>query len=246
MASENKKITEVYRFAPLSEYSFKQRFLIRLADLAFYFLINLIGKTIRFETEGWENFEAIEKAGRLPIYAFWHNRIFLGTYFFRRRGIVVITSQSFDGEYIARFIQRFGYGAVRGSSTRGGVAALVEMIRLMRDRRLPMGFTVDGPKGPKYVAKIGACLLAKKTGHPLMPFSVEAEKFWEIKSWDRLQIPKPFSRARLIIAAPIYVSSKANDEELEEKRQELQKSLDDLVERGIRWRENLNNFKKNR
>lgn len=235
MPRENKKIPEVYQFASLSGYSFKERFLIRLADFAFYFLINLIGKTVRFETEGWENFEAIERAGKVPIYTFWHNRIFLGTYFFRRRGIVVITSQSFDGEYIARFIQRFGYGAVRGSSTRGGVAALVEMIRLMK-KGLPMGFTIDGPKGPKYVAKIGACLLAKKTGNPLMPFAVEAEKFWQVKSWDNLQIPKPFTRARLIIAEPIYVAADANDEILENKRQELQKSLDELVKRGEQWR----------
>jgi hypothetical protein len=236
MPRKNKKIREVYAFASLSGYSFKQRWLIRLADFAFYLLINLIGKTVRFEREGWENFEAIEQSGRLPIYTFWHNRIFLGTYFFRRRGIVVITSQSFDGEYIARFIQRFGYGAVRGSSTRGGVAALVEMIRLMREG-LPMGFTIDGPKGPKYVAKIGACLLAKKTGNPLMPFVVEAEKFWHLKSWDNLQIPKPFSRARLIIAAPVYVPADAGDEVLENKRRELQKSLDELVTRGEKWRE---------
>jgi lysophospholipid acyltransferase (LPLAT)-like uncharacterized protein len=239
MPSKNKKIREVYRFASLDDYSLKQRWLIRLADYAFYFLINLIGKTVRFEpAEGWENFEAIERAGKLPIYTFWHNRIFLGTYFFRRRGIVVITSQSFDGEYIARFIQRFGYGAVRGSSTRGGVAALVEMIRLMR-ARLPMGFTIDGPKGPKYVAKIGACLLAKKTGNPLMPFAVEAEKFWQVKSWDNLQIPKPFSRARVFIAEPIYISPDAGDEALENKRLELQKSLDELVKRGEQWRESI-------
>ncbi|MDQ3800661.1 MAG: lysophospholipid acyltransferase family protein [Acidobacteriota bacterium] len=237
MPRKNKKFREVYRFASLSGYSFRQRWLIRLADFAFYCLINLIGKTVRFEKEGWENFEAIERAGKIPIYTFWHNRIFLGTYFFRRRGIVVITSQSFDGEYIARFIQRFGYGAVRGSSTRGGVAALVEMIRLMRDERLPMGFTIDGPKGPKYVAKIGACLLAKKTGNPMMPFSVEAEKFWQVKSWDNMQIPKPFSRARLIINEPIYVSADAGDEILENKRLELQKSLDELVARGEQWRE---------
>lgn len=241
MTDKTEKIKEVYRHAPLANYSFKEKFMIRAADRAFYFLINLIGKTIRFETVGWENFEAIENAGKIPIYTFWHNRIFSGTYFFRNRKIVVITSQSFDGEYIARFIQRFGYGAVRGSSTRGGASALVEMIRLMR-KGLPMAFTIDGPKGPRYVAKIGACLLAKKTGNPLMPFVVETEKYWEIKSWDRLQIPKPFTRARVIIAPPIYVSAEVDDDELENKRTELQNALDELVETGKQWRESPNNF----
>ncbi len=233
---ENIKNKEIYNPAPLSAYTLKQRVIIRLADFAFYVLISLIGKTLKYETEGWENFEAIEQSGKIPIYSFWHNRIFAGTYFFRNRGIVVITSQSFDGEYIARFIQRFGYGAIRGSSTRGGVKALVEMIRCMREG-LPMAFSVDGPKGPKYIAKSGACLLAKKTGNPMMPFSVECSKFWTVKSWDELQIPKPFSRVRVIISAPVYVSKNADEGEIEKKRQELQSKLDETVLIGQQWRE---------
>ncbi|CAN5373216.1 lysophospholipid acyltransferase family protein [soil metagenome] len=231
-----KNIEEVYKPASLSAFSFKQRVAIRLADWIFYLLISAIGKTLKFETEGWKNFESIVTAGKIPIYSFWHNRIFAGTYFFRNRGIVVITSQSFDGEYIARFIQRFGYGAVRGSSTRGGIGALVEMIRLMR-AGLPMGFTVDGPKGPKYVAKSGACLLAKKTGNPLMPFVVECEKFWSLKSWDNLQIPKPFSRVKVFIAESVYVSKTADDDEIEKKREELQSKLEEMVKVGQQWRE---------
>jgi lysophospholipid acyltransferase (LPLAT)-like uncharacterized protein len=236
MTEKSEKVQKVFEFSDLAKYSFKQRWTIRLADLAFYFLIKFIGKTVRFEVEGWENLEQIERDGKIPIYTFWHNRIFLGTYFFRHRRIVVMTSQSFDGEFIARFIQRFGYGAARGSSTRGGIKALAELIRLMRDG-LPAGFSIDGPKGPKYVAKAGACLLAKKSANPLFPFSLEAERFWEIKSWDNLQIPKPFTRAKVLIAAPIYVSADADEEELENKRLELQNTLDELVKRGVQWRE---------
>jgi lysophospholipid acyltransferase (LPLAT)-like uncharacterized protein len=234
----DEKIQQVFKPADLAAYSFKQRWLIRLADWAFYLLIKFIGKTVKVETEGTEHYEAVERAGKLPIICFWHNRIFLGTYFHRDRRIVVITSQSFDGEYIARFIQRFGFGAIRGSSTRGGVGALVEMVRLMKNG-LATAFSIDGPKGPVYVAKSGACLLAKKTGQPILPFLVEAEKFWEIKSWDRLQIPKPFTRARFFYTAPIYVAPDAGEEELEKKLEELQQSLDELVERGKRWRESL-------
>ncbi|HEY8561166.1 MAG TPA: lysophospholipid acyltransferase family protein [Pyrinomonadaceae bacterium] len=234
----DEKIQQVFKPADLSAYSVKQRLIIRLADWAFYLLIAFVAKTVKIETEGTQHYEAIEKSGKLPIICFWHNRIFLGTYFHRDRRIVVITSQSFDGEYIARFIQRFGFGAIRGSSTRGGVGALVEMIRLMKNG-LATAFSIDGPKGPRYVAKSGACLLAKKTGNPIVPFLVEAEKFWELKSWDRLQIPKPFTRARFFYAAPIYVAPDADDGEIERKRAELQASLDELVARGEKWRESL-------
>lgn len=231
----SKEKEKVYRFAALSEYSFKQRFLIRSADLAFFWLIKIIGKTIRFEIEGSENVGQIEKAGKIPIYATWHNRIFPSVYFLRNRGIVVITSKSFDGEYIARFIQRFGFGAARGSSTRGGTGALVKMIRLMRED-LPMCFTVDGPKGARYVAKTGALLLAKKTENPVLPFLIEPHKFWTVDSWDKLQIPKPFTRAKVFFAAPVYVEKTADETEIENKRRELQEKLDALIDFGKQWR----------
>ena len=232
------KIEKTYQSADLTAYPFGKRILIHLADRAFYLLIKYIGKTIRYETEDWENFENIERAGKIPIYSFWHNRIFAGTYFFRERGIVIITSQSFDGEYIARFIQRFGYGAVRGSSTRGGVGALVKMIRLSK-KKLPMGFSVDGPRGPRYVAKTGAVLLAKKTGNPLMPFVFECEKFWTLNNWDKMQIPKPFTRAKLFIGKPVYVAKDADEAEIENKRLELQKKLDEAAADGEQWRNSI-------
>ncbi|MGB8508475.1 MAG: hypothetical protein WCD76_08715, partial [Pyrinomonadaceae bacterium] len=105
-AGADKRVGRAYTFADLSDYAPKQRFLIRAADLAFYLLIQLIGRTVRWKVEGWEHWEEATRGGGLPIYTFWHDRVFLATYFWRRRGIVVMTSQSFDGEYIARFIQR--------------------------------------------------------------------------------------------------------------------------------------------
>lgn len=231
----SKEINKAYIRASLSNYPFKERLTIRFADWAFYLLIVTIGRTIRFEVAGWENFEAIAKVGKIPIYAFWHDRIFASTYFFRNRGIAVITSQSKDGEYIARFIQRLGYGAIRGSSTRGGVGALVEMIRSMR-QGAAMAFTVDGPKGPRYEAKSGAVLLAKKTGNPIMPFVVELKRFWTVGSWDKLQIPVPFTRARLTISEPIYVAPDSTDEDVQAKLTDLQASLDAMVSDGVNWR----------
>jgi lysophospholipid acyltransferase (LPLAT)-like uncharacterized protein len=220
-------IERAYTFADLSVYSLKERLLIRMADLALFVLIKLIGSTVRFEINGWEIWEEASRDG-VPIYTFWHNRVFLATYFWQHRRIVVMTSQSFDGEYIARFIQRFGYGAARGSSTRGGTGAIVEMVRLMR-ARCPTAFTIDGPRGPKYVAKMGAILLAKKTGRPILPFTITASRVWTAKnSWDQFQVPWPFTRARVDIAPPIYVAADADESILKAKRDELQRILDGI------------------
>lgn len=233
MPQQNDKF---YRFAPLVEYSLKQRITIRLADAAFFLAIKVLGASAKFEVCGIEHFEAITSANKTPIYTFWHDRIFLSTYFWKRRGIVVMTSKSFDGEYIARFIQRFGYGAIRGSSSRGGSRALVEMIKAMRDS-LPMAFTLDGPRGPKYEAKLGPVILAKKTGNPIMPFVIEAKHFWRAKSWDKMHVPKPFTQAAVFIGEPIYVDANADDAQIEGRLAELQRSLDQLVENGKNWRE---------
>jgi hypothetical protein len=222
------RVERAYRFAELSGYTFKERLLIRLADLVFYALVSILGRAARYRVEGWEHWEEATRAGGAPILAFWHNRIMLATYYFRHRRIVVMTSRSFDGEYIARFIQRFGYGAARGSSSRGGVGALVEMVRLQR-AGCPAGFTVDGPRGPRYVAKTGALLLAKKTGQPVLPFTVEPERYVEVGSWDGFRIPLPFTRAVVRIGAPLRVPADADDAALEQMRDRLQRALEELT-----------------
>jgi lysophospholipid acyltransferase (LPLAT)-like uncharacterized protein len=227
-----------YHFADLSSYSSKDRFLIRIGDLAFYFSIRLLGLTVRFEVEDYTHYEEVGRAGKLPIMAFWHEFIFLTTYWWRERGIVVLTSQSRDGEYIARFIQRLGYGAVRGSSTRGAVGAVIELARQLRGGRA-VGFVVDGPKGPRRKAKMGAVLLAKKTGHPVLPFVTAAHKCWRLSNWDRLQIPKPFTRAKIIVAAPIYVPADASDAMLDTFQAQLQSALEALDQRIEAWRASL-------
>lgn len=224
-----------YTFADLSAYPFKKRLLIRLADLVFYALINFVGLTTRYEIKGWEHYERVEREGFPGIHTLWHDCIYLAIYFWKRRGIVYMTSQSFDGEYIARFLQRFGFGAVRGSSTRGGVGAMVEMARLLR-AKIPVGFTVDGPKGPRRVAKMGAVLLAKKTGQPILPFNVTARRFWQANSWDKFEVPMPFSRALVEIAEPVYVPVDADNSVLQDKLNELQSKMDELNRRGLEWR----------
>jgi len=234
-STDEEAIARAFTFADLSSYPLKKRLLIRMADIVFYAIIRLIGSTIRYEVEGWENWEAATRNERQPIFTFWHNRVFLSIYFWQKRNIVVMTSQSFDGEYIARFIQRFGAGAARGSSTRGGTTALAEMERLLH-LGYPAAFTIDGPKGPRYVAKMGGVLLAKRTGQPILPFTITARRYWEAKgSWDRAQAPFPFTRARVDIAPPIFVPANAAEKELAAKRDELQAVLDELERRGVEW-----------
>ena len=193
-----------------------------------------VGKTLRWQAVDWKRLEQIHDSGKQWILAFWHGRIFLATYYFRQRGIVVLTSQNRDGEYIARVIQRFGYGVARGSSTRGSHRATVEALRAMINGK-DVGLAIDGPRGPRYVAKRGAAYLARKSGNPVVPFSLSVEKKWVMRSWDHFQVPKPFSRAVVIIGDPIYVKDDADEKEIGIVEERIQASLDELRERGDSW-----------
>jgi lysophospholipid acyltransferase (LPLAT)-like uncharacterized protein len=158
----------------------------------------------------------------------------MATYHFRNRGVVVMTSQNRDGDYIARVIEKFGYRAARGSSSRGSRGATIECLRAMKDGR-DLGITIDGPRGPRYVAKAGAAYLARKSGNPVVPFNISVEKKWVMRSWDHFQVPKPFSRAIVLIGNPIYVDASATEEQIEVVENQIQSSLDDLRDRGDSW-----------
>jgi len=207
------------------------RALVWLISTAGYLAIHAICCTVRFQVEGLEHYRGILESGRRIIYTFWHGRILLGTYYWRNHGIVVMTSRSREGDYIARFIRLFGYGAARGSSSRGSRRALVEMIRELR-RNADVAFTIDGPRGPRYVAKPGAAWLAARTGHAVMPFHVSCRNKWVLSSWDRFQIPKPFTQALMLIGEPIYVSKEATEQDLDAAQRRIQESLDTLRRRG--------------
>jgi lysophospholipid acyltransferase (LPLAT)-like uncharacterized protein len=189
-----------------------------------YRLISLLGATLRWRTDGLEHFDAILASGRQPIMAFWHGRILPATYYFRRRGIVVMTSENFDGEWIAGIIERFGYGTARGSTSRGGRKALLQLKRDMAGGR-GAGFTVDGPRGPAQVAQPGAVWLAKLTGNPVLPFHLEASRHWTLKTWDRTQIPKPYSMVSIAMGAPFHVDPDADAAGIESARQRLERQL---------------------
>jgi lysophospholipid acyltransferase (LPLAT)-like uncharacterized protein len=193
-------------------------------------LIAALCRTFRWKVDGAHHWDDVVRSGRQPILALWHGRIFAGLHYFRRRDVVVITSQNFDGEWIAGILVRFGFGTARGSTSRGGARALVQLRRELAAGR-PAAFTVDGPRGPARIAQPGAVWLAGATGNPLLPFHIEASRCWTAKSWDRTQVPKPFSTVAVAIGEPIEVPGTDADT-LEVKRQELERALAALESRA--------------
>lgn len=213
-----------------------ERVQIFLASWLGYLAVRVIGPSLRWEINGWENYEAARAIKKCLIFAFWHCEIFPATWFWRKRGIVVMASQNFDGEYIARIIRMHGYGVARGSSSRRASRALVQMIRAVR-KGSEAAFTLDGPRGPRHVAKPGVVLLAKATGAPILCFHIVPRQKWTLrKSWDRTEIPHPFTRTAIFIAPPISIPAEAGDDEQEAKLREVQEILDGLVLRGEEWK----------
>lgn len=192
-------------------FSLKQRLTLWLISWAGYLAIRLIGPTLRVSITsdpGAEN----EPRTRPAIYCFWHRCVFPAVYVFRNKGIRVLTSRSYDGEYIARIIEHLGFRAVRGSSSRGAVQSLRELQRELEGGAF-VAFTIDGPRGPRYVAKPGPIHLARVTGAPIFSFYVAVERAWILRTWDAFLLPKPFSRIHCYLRAPITVAADANHEQ---------------------------------
>ena len=196
-----------------------------------YPLIAALCATFRWKVDGAQHWDEVIRSGRQPILALWHGRIFAGLHYFRRRHVVVITSQNFDGEWIARILHRFGFGTARGSTSRGGARALVQLRRDLRANR-PAAFTIDGPRGPARVVQPGAAWLAGATGNPILPYHIEASRYWTLRSWDRTQIPKPFSTVAIAIGDPIRVAD-TSPATLDGVRAELETALRNLEQRAI-------------
>jgi len=182
-------------------FSLRQRFLLSLISWASYLAISLIGPTLRYSIS-WEEPPSPPDATceRPVIYSFCHRAVFASAWLWRKTGIAVMVSRSFDGEYIARTIEKLGFVAVRGSSSRGGANALLGL-RSQLERGNLVAFTIDGPRGPKYVAKPGPVLLSRSTAFPMAAFYVALSDAWVLNSWDQLMIPKPFSKALVRFSA---------------------------------------------
>ncbi len=204
-------------------FSLKQTIALWLVSWAGYLAIRLIGPTLR-PSFSYEPGSQNEPRTRPAIYCFWHRCVFACGYLFRGHGIRVLTSRSYDGEYIARIIERLGFRAVRGSSSRGAVQSLRELQRELEQGEF-VAFTIDGPRGPRYVAKPGPIHLARVTGAPIFCFYVAVERAWVLKSWDAFMIPKPLSRVHCYVRSPISLSPDADhDEALARMQKELEEA----------------------
>ena len=188
-------------------------------------IIWAIGITLRptttFEEGSIRNLDEVHPG----IYPFWHRCVLPATWLYRHQRPAVMTSRSLDGEFIARVIRRFGFLPVRGSSSRGGERALREMNSLLGQGHA-VAFTIDGPRGPRYVAKRGPILLGRMSGVAIVPFYVAVERAWVLRTWDALMIPKLFSRIYVRVGRKIFVPPDADDATMDVYYAEMQASLE--------------------
>jgi lysophospholipid acyltransferase (LPLAT)-like uncharacterized protein len=219
----------------LPDLPWSRRVQIPIIAAAVYSVIRMLGPTLRYEVLGWQHAEQVYAAKKQCIWAFWHRVIIPVAWWGRNRGVVVMNTTAFDGQWTRKVIEWLGFGTAQGSSTRGGLRGLAVMARRLEAGK-DCAFTIDGPRGPRYVAKPGPVMLARKTGCPILIFHVGVErgKTFE-KTWDQFLLPKPFSRAFMLFAPPIYVPKDASSELMEAKHAEMQRQLDRVRNMAEGW-----------
>ncbi len=166
-------------------------------------LTRLLGRSLRYALINYETEQRLRRTGE-PILAVWHSQLFFFVYYHRDQAIPVMMSRSADGEILARLANSLGFFPVRGSSSRGGMAAFREVVRLLKEGR-GTGFAPDGPRGPRCLVQPGIIELARASGRPILPASFAARRRVVFNSWDRFVVPLPFSRAVVIYGEPLEV-----------------------------------------
>ncbi|MDP9146290.1 MAG: lysophospholipid acyltransferase family protein [Acidobacteriota bacterium] len=212
-----------------------RRIQIPIIAAAVFSVIRVLGPTLRFEVLGEQQPERVYASGRRCIFAFWHRVIIPVAWWARNRGIVVMNTTAFDGQWTRKVIEWLGFGTAQGSSSRGGLRGLAVMAKRL-EAGLDCGFTIDGPRGPRYVAKPGPVMLARKTGCPILVFHIGVEHGKTFtKTWDHFLLPAMFARAVILCAPPIYVPADADAALIEAKHAEMQRELERVRDVAEGW-----------
>lgn len=200
-----------------------------------YGIIRILGPTFRYETLGEVPINNLTAQKQPLIWTFWHRCIIPIAWYGRNRGIVIMNTTAFDGQWTRKVIEWLGYGTAQGSSSRGGLRGLQVMAQRIKEG-LDCGFTIDGPRGPRYVAKVGPVLLARMTGAPIIVFHVGVDRGTTIeKTWDHFCVPHLFTRAVMIGAPPIWVPRDADSGTIKAKHEEMQRELDRVRDLAEGW-----------
>ena len=205
----------------------RKRWKVATAALAGKLVMHLLAALLRMRKQPFDSVARHRRDGVGLIFAIFHGSHFPTLRAYRNRGAYVITSKSADGEILTRILGSFGFKTVRGSSTRGGTRAAVDLAQHVKAGS-DAAIAVDGPRGPRHEAKPGTILLAKLTGCSIIPSAAALSRYWQVNSWDKYRIPKPFSRAVIVFGEAMTVPPDANAEMIEAKRVELQKQMIDL------------------
>ena len=209
----------------------RDRVLFILAEKLTWLIILLFGKTGRIQTTNRKVWNKLVAHPHGFIIVTWHGKMLLPIYVHRNLGIVAMVSEHRDGEMIARTIQRLGYDTVRGSSTRGGTKAFRQMLKELKKGRI-CTILPDGPRGPRHHFKLGAIVIAQRSGAPLLPMTFAAKKSIRLKSWDRFTLWLPLSKLQLIYGDPITIPRDCSAEELEQYRAKVEKTMIEMEQRA--------------
>jgi lysophospholipid acyltransferase (LPLAT)-like uncharacterized protein len=195
--------------------------------------IRMLHALVRARHARSETIERMNREGERYVFALWHAHFPLMVYSKLALPLTVMISQSRDGELIARTLAPFGIAASRGSSSRGGRAALVEMLGVAA-RGENLAFTPDGPRGPRHVAQMGVVVASQATGLPVLPVALLSRPKVVFRSWDRTELPMPFARVIYLYGEPVHVPRRLAHEEMEQWRLEIESRMKALVEEGER------------
>jgi lysophospholipid acyltransferase (LPLAT)-like uncharacterized protein len=202
----------------------KNQLLFFLATQFGHWLLLLAGYWTKITVVGAHHEKKLREEKQGFIFVLWHGRMLIPVFQQRKRGTIAMVSEHRDGELIARIVHKLGYTTARGSSTRGGRKAFVEMVRILREGGIG-AMLPDGPKGPRHCFKPGTMLMAQRAQVPMVPITYGGNSVWVFHSWDRFTVPKPFSKAVISIGKPIWIEKNLKGSEFEVMRKSVEQTM---------------------